>query len=164
MRVDVVIGRSAVKVGLAELPVLARGDPVVAGGLHQRGRKGSRVESLQHGLAILLQGDAPVGQGLIGRNHVIVDEIYGSILERLFTLVGKRVIAVAVAARCGPERQDECRGCINGIFEQIFHILIMIWLTSEKAGIGDPQRKGGLVVETPRAGLPGGGVGVVGNS
>ncbi len=27
------------------------------------GRKGSRVESLQHGLAILLQGDAPVGQG-----------------------------------------------------------------------------------------------------
>ena len=66
MRVDVVIGRSAVKVGLAELPVLARGDPVVAGGLHQRGRKGSRVESLQHGLAILLQGDAPVGQGLIG--------------------------------------------------------------------------------------------------
>ena len=50
MRVDVVIGRSAVKVGLAELPVLARGDPVVAGGLHQRGRKGSRVESLQHGL------------------------------------------------------------------------------------------------------------------
>ena len=119
--VDIIVGGSAEKPCLAELPIAAGLDPGLARAAHLRlGEPGGT--GLAHGVADVGQAHRGVGQAAVGGHHSIVDIVgHDSLQGGFLGIEGSGAAAVAVVVGACAQR-ERCRGKQDSV--DFFHIPI----------------------------------------